>query len=254
MNAMEASKAGGAGPDDEGLIRAALASILSSAEFSGADRLSGILTYVVEEALAGRSAGIRAKTIGMDVYGYSADQIDAREGTVRVDAGRLRRKLGAFYEAEGTATPIVISIPKGTYAPTFAVREISETGNPPSSELSAAIFGQRSFLLAAGGGLAMASLALVILVGPPFARQQAEDEALARQERSAIFDLAPGRLQALNLAHDGRDMIFPAVDPRRLEAALILFEGAIEADPDYFGGYAGAAQVQATRALLVFPT
>jgi tetratricopeptide (TPR) repeat protein len=223
---------------------------VSSAEFSGADRLSGVLTYVVEEALAGRSAGIRAKTIGMDVYGYSADEIEAREGTVRVDAGRLRRKLEAFYGAEETAEPVVISIPKGTYAPTFAASDISEAGDPSSSESSGSGFGPRAFLLAAGGGLAGIILASAVFIGPPFGRLQAEDQSVQNHERSAIFDLAPGRLQALNLARDGRDMIFPAVDPRRLDAALILFEGAIEADPDYFGGYAGAAQVEATRDLL----
>jgi tetratricopeptide (TPR) repeat protein len=53
----------------------------------------------------------------------------------------------------------------------------------------------------------------------------------------------------MNLASAGRKLIFPASDPKRLQAALFVFEVSIETDKTFFGGYAGAAQVLALSAL-----
>lgn len=36
---------------------------------------------------------------------------------VRVEAGRLRDRLNSYYEAEGEADPVLISLPKGGYVP-----------------------------------------------------------------------------------------------------------------------------------------
>lgn len=41
---------------------------------------------------------------------------------VRVEAGRLRGPLGAYYEAQGGADPILILLPKGHYVPEFMER------------------------------------------------------------------------------------------------------------------------------------
>lgn len=67
---------------------------------------------------------------------------------------------------------------------------------------------------------------------------------------ASIFEDSPAPLRAFNLAEQGRDLIFPAVDPDRLASALQVFNFAIEEDSECFGGYAGFAQVHATYALL----
>lgn len=69
-------------------------------------------------------------------------------------------------------------------------------------------------------------------------------------ERLRIYDVSPARVEAINLAETGRDLIFPAVDLVRLQLSLQVFEATKKKDPTYFGGHAGAAQIHATIAVL----
>lgn len=52
-------------------------------------------------------------------YGYTVDELDGRESVVRVDAGRLRRKLEEYYGDVGKGDEVRLSLPKGGYTPTF---------------------------------------------------------------------------------------------------------------------------------------
>ena len=100
-------------------IRSQLDRILGHPEFQATDRLREFLRFVVEEALAGRGAGIKGYTVATRVFGRS-DKFDAsRDPFVRIEAGRLRRALERFYLVAGGLDPIRIDIPKGRYVPRF---------------------------------------------------------------------------------------------------------------------------------------
>ncbi|MCV6587302.1 MAG: adenylate cyclase [Marinibacterium sp.] len=221
-------------------VRRALAALAASATFSGSDRLIGFLDYVVSEALAGRSGSIRAKTIALDVYGYTPDEVAQRESVVRVDAGRLRRKLDDYYTDEGSDAAIRITLPKGGYAPGFE-RMVS-----PAPANHAAL--PRIAGIAVAVALAVIGVMAVIWALQPDAPAPAP--AATGENRTVLFDTSPERLQALNLAQDARGLIFPATDPNRLRAAAAIFQTAIDMDPAYAGGYAGASQVAGLQALV----
>jgi Tol biopolymer transport system component len=53
-----------------------------------------------------------------------------------VEAGRLRDRLGAYYEAEGGADPILISLPKGRYLPEFTERRLVQSSGAGVLRLS----------------------------------------------------------------------------------------------------------------------
>jgi tetratricopeptide (TPR) repeat protein len=78
------------------------------------------------------------------------------------------------------------------------------------------------------------------------------DDVTQKTSETSIFDVSPARVEAINLARHGQSLVFPATDPDRLAAALAVFQSAIETDANYFGGYAGAAQVFALSSLLKF--
>jgi adenylate cyclase len=87
-------------PDD---IRRQLDRIANSTRFSGAGRMRRFLRFVVEEALAGRDDRLKEYVIGVEVFDR-ADDFDPRvDSLVRVEAGRLRARLDAYYRAEGAA-------------------------------------------------------------------------------------------------------------------------------------------------------
>ncbi len=103
--------------------RAEVDKIIASRAFHGLERLSHFLRFVVEEAVDGRADQIKEYVIGVEVYRKDTATYDPRtDSTVRVEATKLRSKLSKYYETEGVTDPLVISIPKGSYAPAFELR------------------------------------------------------------------------------------------------------------------------------------
>jgi serine/threonine-protein kinase len=101
-------------------IREHLAKVLSSPPIVGAERLSGLLRFIVEETLNGRGTQLKEARIGLDVFGRKADSYDpAIDPIVRVQMGRLRSKLRAYYAGPGITDRVRIDVPVGSYIPTF---------------------------------------------------------------------------------------------------------------------------------------
>ena len=99
-----------------GEVRAALDRILASRCFQQAGRASDFLRFVVEQTLAGSGQRLKGYTIGVEVFGRPADFDAQSDALVRVEAGRLRRRLVEYYASEGSADPVRIQLPRGTYA------------------------------------------------------------------------------------------------------------------------------------------
>jgi len=114
------------------VVRAQLSRILTSEIFSRSDRLTAFLAFIVEQSLDGRGGELKEHVLAMEVYGKSADFDTGQDPIVRVDARRLRDKLREYY-ASAPHEAIVISVPKGSYAPTF------ETNGRATSTVSDAI-------------------------------------------------------------------------------------------------------------------
>lgn len=104
-------------------VRGQLARILTSTDFNAPQRIRSFLTFVIEEALAGRGDRIKAFSIATHVFGRTEDFDALNDPVVRIEAGRLRRALERYYLLSGRHDPVVIDIPKGTYAPSIRWRE-----------------------------------------------------------------------------------------------------------------------------------
>lgn len=103
--------------------------------FAGSDKLFTFLSFVVEEALAGRGATLKELVIGVELYGGAGDYDPRIDSTVRVEARRLRRKLDAYYAGPGRQDAVIVTIPTGGYVPHFRLRHAGEL---PSIDLSRA--------------------------------------------------------------------------------------------------------------------
>ena len=104
-------------------VRTQLERILASATFAGAERASSFLRFVVERALNGRASEIKETVIGVEVLGRAPSFDSKSDPIVRVEAGRLRNRLSAYYAAEGKADEIRIGLPKGGYVPEFSEQQ-----------------------------------------------------------------------------------------------------------------------------------
>src|SRR5262245_28630397 len=103
----------------ERMVRNQLERILASDIFSRSGRLSAFLRFAVHEALAGRGDTLKEQVIALEIYGKQpGSPVDDDTAIVRVEARRLRDKLREFY-SQHNREPVIITLPKGTYAPAF---------------------------------------------------------------------------------------------------------------------------------------
>ncbi len=114
-------------------VRQQLDRILASTAFAEAGRAGRFLRHVVERKLEGRGGEIKESIIAIEVLGRNASFDSKSDPIVRVEAGRLRDRLSAYYEAEGGADPILISLPKGRYVPEFTERRLVQSSPVQSS-------------------------------------------------------------------------------------------------------------------------
>lgn len=91
--------------------------------FSNSMILSGFLRFIVEETLNGRGHLLKEYTIGTNVLSKKAGYDPQADASVRIHAGRLRRALYEYYSGPGCSDPVLISVPKGAYVPSFELVE-----------------------------------------------------------------------------------------------------------------------------------
>jgi TolB-like protein/Tfp pilus assembly protein PilF len=96
----------------------ALDRIERSQVFARAGRQRNLLRHLVEKSTSGRSGEIKEITIAIEVFGRASydPQVDA---LVRVEIGKLRRRLESYYAGEGAGDALRIEIPRGSYEPMF---------------------------------------------------------------------------------------------------------------------------------------
>lgn len=110
---------GGALPVRQQEIIDQMSRILLFPAFSNSMILSGFLTFIVEETIKGRGNLLKEYTIGIHVLSKKAGYDPQGDASVRIHAGRLRRALYEYYSGPGANDPILISVPKGAYIPSF---------------------------------------------------------------------------------------------------------------------------------------
>ncbi|MEO7158849.1 MAG: hypothetical protein ABI039_14885 [Vicinamibacterales bacterium] len=150
-------------PIPEPDIRAELDRILAAKGFASAGRLSKLLRYAVEKTLAGETDQLKEYVVGIEVFERDEKYDPRLDSIVRVEAGRLRSKLDEFYNADGSASTIRISLPKGGYSAHF---ERSE-GSAPSLSARDSVASTRRFWLTIPltAGLIVAVAAMVFWLG-----------------------------------------------------------------------------------------
>ncbi len=120
--AVQLESSGQISPDE---IRTELHRILASDLFLTAHRPRSFLSFVVDRSLAGTAPGIKEYLIGIEVFDRPPDYDPKDDPIVRIEAGRLRKRLAEYYAGPGADDPILIEIPKGGYAPVFQPRPLA---------------------------------------------------------------------------------------------------------------------------------
>lgn len=104
-------------------VRRALDAIIASDTFARSERLRSFLSYIVENELSGKAAQLKGYSIGIDVFGRPPGFDGGNDPLVRVQAGKLRKLLEQYYEAEGAAERLRIRVPLGSYVPEYSIAD-----------------------------------------------------------------------------------------------------------------------------------
>lgn len=96
--------------------------LTKSHSLHSSESLCKLLRYLAEHSLDHPGIALKEYQIATEVLGRPAGFDPQSDSTVRVQAGRLRVKLAEYYTHEGIDDPILVDIPKGSYALTFHLR------------------------------------------------------------------------------------------------------------------------------------
>jgi len=103
---------------DAQALRTALASVLASPLFARSPCMRRLLEFLVDAAVAGEAARLSEYRIGLEALGKNPRTYSPNEDpSVRVQVGRLRERLGRYYQNAGKNDPLRLEIPSGHYVP-----------------------------------------------------------------------------------------------------------------------------------------
>ncbi|HMI53805.1 MAG TPA: hypothetical protein VK525_19980 [Candidatus Saccharimonadales bacterium] len=109
--------------------------IICSAPFQKSNRLRELLQYVAQETLRGNAHELTEQHIGNALFHKPSNYSPLEDSSVRVHVRQLRLKLHEYFNEEGRTEPVVLEIPKGSYAPIFRVVQketaVSAAVEPP---------------------------------------------------------------------------------------------------------------------------
>jgi hypothetical protein len=197
------------GPAQESEVREQLTRILSSHLFMRSRRLSAFLRFVTERTLNDGGNLLKEHRIGVELYGKGADFDGAVDPIVRVDARRLRDKLREYY-GDHPRDPVVISLPKGSYAPVFAFVPV----NDPSPRVQRRI----RLPLLRGAALVVIPVLLIGFASSWYARRTPPFLKIIPVAQFQGNKLAPA------LSPDGRFLAFSSTGPEKVQRADLWVE------------------------------
>src|SRR6185437_8054103 len=101
--------------------RAELGAVLAA--LTRTPRLARLLDFLAARYFEGRTDDLTEYNIATEVFARSPAKFDqAQDSIVRVEAYRLRKRLKEYYAAEGSDHELQISLPSGSYIPSFGSR------------------------------------------------------------------------------------------------------------------------------------
>ena len=100
-------------------IRVHVARILASPAFRASKRCHRFLDFIINQLLAGNSASIKERTLGVEIFGRDADYDTASDPIVRVTAAEIRKRVAQYYQETGHEDELRITLSSGSYVPQF---------------------------------------------------------------------------------------------------------------------------------------
>ncbi len=100
-------------------IHAQVDRLVQSKTFETSEVHRKLLQYLAEKSINGEADRLKEYTIGLEAFGKPPTYDPKHDSIVRLQVGRLRQKLAAYYQSEAAGDPIVVNLPKGAFKLSF---------------------------------------------------------------------------------------------------------------------------------------
>jgi hypothetical protein len=104
---------------DKAAIEEQVERLLQNSYFSHSRRFPMFLRFVVRHTLAGQTDAVKERTLGIEIFGRTADYDTSLDPIVRVTAAEIRKRIAQYYQEPGHEEEIRVSLPAGSYVPQF---------------------------------------------------------------------------------------------------------------------------------------
>jgi hypothetical protein len=109
--------------------------ILESRTFRDTEALKRLFDYLAQQALNNKGSDLKEYTVGIEAFGKPEDYDPQTDSSVRVQTGKLRQKLDAYYRTEGIEDDFIIELPKGHFNLEFRRRHPATVVEAPKEAL-----------------------------------------------------------------------------------------------------------------------
>lgn len=155
---------------------ALLERIAASSQLRRATRLQELLHYLGKRSLKDHCETLHEQTVGVEVFGRADGYDTSADNIVRTSVSELRKRIDAYFSAEGANETLMMEIPRWNYVPVFkhrpvhavALPEFTASAEPAALEVAQAQQEVQSTPAASQGNnfALIVAWALVVLLGP----------------------------------------------------------------------------------------
>jgi hypothetical protein len=100
-------------------IRAQVGRLIQSKTFETSEAHRRLLQYLAEKSISGEADRLKEYTVGLEAFGKPPTYDPKHDSIVRLQAGRLRQKLAAYYQTEAAGDTVRVTLPKGAFKLSF---------------------------------------------------------------------------------------------------------------------------------------
>src|SRR5258708_4097418 len=125
--------------------------IVRSKHFRNSKRYPAFLRFVVEQTLAGKTEGLKERTLGVDVFARPSHYDTNEDPIVRVTAGEIRKRIAQDYQEPVHEQELRIDLPSGSPALiVIGVHSLDDRGQDEPTKIHASSMedGQENMLAA----------------------------------------------------------------------------------------------------------
>lgn len=113
---------------------ALLQRIAASNQLRRATRLQELLNYLGKRSLKDHCDIVHEQTVGVEVFGRREGYDTSSDNIVRTSVSELRKRVDAYFSAEGANEPLIMEIPRWNYIPVFKHRPVQSPEFPAAAE------------------------------------------------------------------------------------------------------------------------